>query len=94
MDYRTVSFFLFVPAILLGLLSWPQITRTVRERGLDYPAWGGHGVVLRHFRRLIREESNPDLRRRYRRWLLMSYAATGLGLLWMAFVLSGGLLRG
>jgi hypothetical protein len=34
-----------VPAIVLGLFSWPHITRTVRERGLEYPAWGGHALV-------------------------------------------------
>ena len=91
MDYRTVWLILIVPAIVLGLLSWPQITRTVRERGLEYPAWGGHAVVLSHFRRLLREESNPERRGQYRRWLLMTYAATALGLLWLALVLMGGI---
>jgi hypothetical protein len=88
-DFRTVWFVLIVPAIVLGLLSWPQILRTVRERGLEYPAWGGHGIVLSHFRRLVREESNPQLRRQYRRWLWMSYAASALAVLWIAFVLMG-----
>jgi hypothetical protein len=88
-DFRTVWLVLIVPAVALGLLSWPQIIRTVRQHGLDYPAWGGHGVVLGHFRRLLREEQNPDVRRQYRRWLLMTYAASTLALFWIAFVLLG-----
>ena len=93
MDFRTVWLVLIVPAIVLGLLSWPQIIRTVRQHGLEYPAWAGHGVVLSHFRRLVREERNPEVRRQYRRWLLMTYAATALGLLWIVFVLMGGPVR-
>jgi hypothetical protein len=31
-----------------------------RERGLEYPAWGGHAVVLSHFKRLLREESDRE----------------------------------
>lgn len=89
MDLRAIWFVLIVPAIVLGLLSWPQIIRTVQQHGLDYPAWGGHGVVLRHFRRLVREEQDPEVRRKYRRWLLMTYVATTLALLWIAFVLMG-----
>jgi hypothetical protein len=58
-DFRTVWLLLIVPAILLGLLSWPHIIRAVQEHGLEYPAWAGHGVVLSHFRRLVREEQNP-----------------------------------
>ena len=92
-DFRTVWLVLIVPAIVLGLLSWPQVIRTVRQRGLEYPAWGGYGVVLSHFRRLAREERDPELRRQYRRWLLMSYVAIALALLWIAFVLMGSPLR-
>ena len=93
MDYRAIWIVLIVPALVLGLLSWPHIIRTVRARGLDYPAWGGHAVVLGHFRRLLREEVDPERRGQYRRWLLMTYAAGALGLLWVAFVLMGGLLN-
>jgi hypothetical protein len=89
-DFRTVWLVLIVPAILLGLLSWPHIIRAVQKHGLEYPAWAGHGVVLNHFRRLVREEQNPEVRRQYRRWLLMTYAASALGLLWIAFLLMGG----
>jgi hypothetical protein len=89
-DFRTVWLVLIVPAIVLGLLSWPHIIRAVQERGLEYPTWGGHAVVLNHFRRLVREEQNPEVRRQYRRWLLMTYVASALGLFWIAFVLMGG----
>jgi hypothetical protein len=92
-DYRAVWIVLIVPAIVLGLLSWPQITRAVRAQGLDYPAWGGHAVVLSHFRRLLRDELDPERRRQFRRWLLMTYAAGALSLLWIASVLMGGLLK-
>jgi hypothetical protein len=89
-DFRLVWFLLLVPAIILGLLSWPHIVRTVRERGLNYPAWAGHVIVLRHFQQILREERDPGRRTQYRRWLWMSYAATGLGLLWIVFILAGG----
>ena len=90
MDFRTIWLVLIVPAIVLGLLSWPHIIRAVQQHGFECPAWGGHGVVLSHFRRLVREEQNPEVRRQYRRWLLMTYVATALGLLWIAFLLMGG----
>jgi hypothetical protein len=80
---------LIVPAIILGLLSWPQILRTVQEHGLDYPRWAGHAVVLRHFHQIVREEKDPARRIQFRRWLWMSYVAMGLGLLWVALVLMG-----
>jgi hypothetical protein len=89
-DFRTVWIVLIAPAILLGLLSWPHIIRAVQEHGLEYPAWGGHGVVLSHFRRLAREEQSPEVRRQYRRWLLMTYAAGALGLSCIALLLMGG----
>jgi hypothetical protein len=92
-DYRIIWLILIVPAIILGLLSWPAIIRTVRERGLEYPSWGGDAVVLAHFRQLLRQEPDPERRRQYRRWLLMTYAATALGILWIAFVLVGGVLE-
>jgi hypothetical protein len=89
-DLRTVWLLLIVPAILLGLLSWPHSIRAVQEHGLEYPPWAGHGVVLSHFRRLVREEQNPEVRRQYRRWLLMTYATSALGLVWIVFLLMGG----
>ena len=89
MDFQTVWLLLIVPAVALGLLSWPQIIRAVRQHGLDYPTWGGHGVVLSHFRRLVREEQNPNVRSQYRRWLLMTYTASALAFLWILFVLLG-----
>jgi hypothetical protein len=93
LDYRLVWVLLIVPALILGLLSWPRIVRTVQERGLDYPRWGGHRVVLRHFQQILRDERDPERRALYRRWLWMSYAATGLGLLWLVFVLIGAVDR-
>jgi hypothetical protein len=89
LDYRLAWVLLIVPAIILGLLSWPPIVRTVQERGLQYPRWAGHAVVLRHFRRILRDERDPGRRVLYRRWLWMNYVATALGLLWLVFVLIG-----
>jgi hypothetical protein len=89
LDYRLVWILLIVPAIILGLLSWPQIVRTVQERGLQCPRWAGHAVILRHFRQILRDERDPGRRVVYRRWLWMTYVATALGLLWLVFVLIG-----
>jgi hypothetical protein len=94
LDLALVWALLIVPAIILSLLSWPHILRTVQERGLDYPRWAGHAIVLRHFHQIVREEGDPVRRIQYRRWLWMSYAAMGLALLWVVLVLVGGVGRG
>lgn len=43
--------------------------------------------ILSHFKRLLREETDPDRRGQYRGGLLMTYPAAARGLLRLAFVL-------
>lgn len=47
--------------------------------------------ILSHFKRLLREETDPDRRGQYRGGLLMTYPAAARGLLRLAFVPMGGI---
>ena len=66
---------LIAPAVAIAMLAWSKLIRVVRERGRDYPEWGGHATVLAQFHQLTRAEVNTATRRRYRLILLALYGS-------------------